>query len=300
MILKSGGTVVVCNTPFHQVPDKIVGHASSTELSCRLPHSSTANVAVGMVKGMYSMYRMTPSSSGGTNSEPSCRKTGTANTTGAAAPEITAHFRRSVQRTTGSYMRIIQRLIAWSSSRRIFPTSSAFATRESHVGRKSNRSTRASRRRSAGSSVIATCRDRWRCQSCGTMSNLEVHHLQFCSHAGGRFRTKLDYALLYLSHSNPLRAVSERRAVRYIGFKLEEQRKVDEPHIRLAGMESASAKPPIPRRKVGLRSSSTTSPISIFRFRLCPRQRFDDVQNNFSIYRSVVAKVSNDAIVHAD
>ena len=27
-------------------------------------------------------------------------------------------------------------------------------------------------------------RDGWRCQSCGTMSNLEVHHLQFRSHAG--------------------------------------------------------------------------------------------------------------------
>ena len=27
-------------------------------------------------------------------------------------------------------------------------------------------------------------RDRWRCQSCGTMSNLEVHHMQFRSHSG--------------------------------------------------------------------------------------------------------------------
>ena len=27
-------------------------------------------------------------------------------------------------------------------------------------------------------------RDGWRCQSCGTMSNLEVHHKQFRSHAG--------------------------------------------------------------------------------------------------------------------
>ncbi len=27
-------------------------------------------------------------------------------------------------------------------------------------------------------------RDGWRCQSCGTMSNLEVHHRQFRSHAG--------------------------------------------------------------------------------------------------------------------
>ena len=27
-------------------------------------------------------------------------------------------------------------------------------------------------------------RDGWRCQSCGAMSNLEVHHRQFCSHSG--------------------------------------------------------------------------------------------------------------------
>jgi ATP-dependent DNA helicase RecQ len=27
-------------------------------------------------------------------------------------------------------------------------------------------------------------RDGWRCQSCGTMSNLEVHHHQFRSHSG--------------------------------------------------------------------------------------------------------------------
>jgi 5-methylcytosine-specific restriction endonuclease McrA len=28
-------------------------------------------------------------------------------------------------------------------------------------------------------------RDGWRCQSCGTMSNLEVHHKQFRSPSGG-------------------------------------------------------------------------------------------------------------------
>ncbi len=28
------------------------------------------------------------------------------------------------------------------------------------------------------------CRDGWRCQSCGTMSNLEVHHRQYRSHSG--------------------------------------------------------------------------------------------------------------------
>jgi 5-methylcytosine-specific restriction endonuclease McrA len=27
-------------------------------------------------------------------------------------------------------------------------------------------------------------RDNWRCQSCGTMSNLEVHHMKFRSHSG--------------------------------------------------------------------------------------------------------------------
>ena len=27
-------------------------------------------------------------------------------------------------------------------------------------------------------------RDGWKCQSCGTMSNLEVHHKQFRSHSG--------------------------------------------------------------------------------------------------------------------
>ncbi len=27
-------------------------------------------------------------------------------------------------------------------------------------------------------------RDSWRCQSCGTMSNLEVHHREFRSHSG--------------------------------------------------------------------------------------------------------------------
>jgi 5-methylcytosine-specific restriction endonuclease McrA len=27
-------------------------------------------------------------------------------------------------------------------------------------------------------------RDNWRCQACGSMRNLEVHHLQFRSHSG--------------------------------------------------------------------------------------------------------------------
>lgn len=29
------------------------------------------------------------------------------------------------------------------------------------------------------------CRDGWRCQSCGAMTNLEVHHKDFRSHSGG-------------------------------------------------------------------------------------------------------------------
>ena len=28
------------------------------------------------------------------------------------------------------------------------------------------------------------CRDNWRCQSCGALSNLEVHHREFRSHSG--------------------------------------------------------------------------------------------------------------------
>jgi 5-methylcytosine-specific restriction endonuclease McrA len=28
-------------------------------------------------------------------------------------------------------------------------------------------------------------RDNWRCQSCGSMKNLQVHHLTFRSHSGG-------------------------------------------------------------------------------------------------------------------
>jgi len=179
-------------------------------------------------------------------------------------------------------MRIIQRLIAWSSSRRISYEQRVRNPAEPH--RTKIKSIDASQQKAQR----RVERDR---HMPGPLAlSIVWHDVQPGSPSSavsqprrGRFRTKLDYARLDLSHSHPLRAVNERRAVRYIGFKLEELRKVDEPHIRLAGMESASAKPPIPSRKVGLRSSSTTSPISIFRFRLCPRQRVDDVQNNFSI-----------------
>jgi 5-methylcytosine-specific restriction endonuclease McrA len=35
------------------------------------------------------------------------------------------------------------------------------------------------------------CRDGWRCQSCGTMSNLEVHHKEFRSHSGADSKENL-------------------------------------------------------------------------------------------------------------
>jgi 5-methylcytosine-specific restriction endonuclease McrA len=34
-------------------------------------------------------------------------------------------------------------------------------------------------------------RDGWRCQSCGTMSNLEVHHMEFRSHSGADLEENL-------------------------------------------------------------------------------------------------------------
>jgi 5-methylcytosine-specific restriction endonuclease McrA len=34
-------------------------------------------------------------------------------------------------------------------------------------------------------------RDGWRCQSCGTMSNLEVHHKEFRSHSGANSEENL-------------------------------------------------------------------------------------------------------------
>jgi 5-methylcytosine-specific restriction endonuclease McrA len=34
-------------------------------------------------------------------------------------------------------------------------------------------------------------RDGWRCQSCGAMSNLEVHHREFRSHSGGDSESNL-------------------------------------------------------------------------------------------------------------
>jgi len=34
-------------------------------------------------------------------------------------------------------------------------------------------------------------RDNWRCQSCGGMSNLHVHHITYRSHSGGDFEPNL-------------------------------------------------------------------------------------------------------------
>jgi 5-methylcytosine-specific restriction endonuclease McrA len=42
-------------------------------------------------------------------------------------------------------------------------------------------------------------RDRWRCQSCDTMSNLEVHHKQFRSHSGTRLRREPNHGMLHVS-----------------------------------------------------------------------------------------------------
>jgi 5-methylcytosine-specific restriction endonuclease McrA len=44
-------------------------------------------------------------------------------------------------------------------------------------------------------------RDAWRCQSCGSMSNLEVHHKQFRSHAGHDSEDNL-ITLCTLCHAN--------------------------------------------------------------------------------------------------
>ena len=45
-------------------------------------------------------------------------------------------------------------------------------------------------------------RDGWRCQSCGTMSNLEIHHKQFRSHSGEDSDEKLDHPLRSMPRQN--------------------------------------------------------------------------------------------------
>jgi hypothetical protein len=44
-------------------------------------------------------------------------------------------------------------------------------------------------------------RDGWRCQSCGTMSNLEVHHKQFRSQSGEDSDENLISALYWMPQS---------------------------------------------------------------------------------------------------
>jgi 5-methylcytosine-specific restriction endonuclease McrA len=44
-------------------------------------------------------------------------------------------------------------------------------------------------------------RDAWRCQSCGTMSNLEIHHEQFRSHSGDNSEQNL-ITLCTTCHAN--------------------------------------------------------------------------------------------------
>ena len=49
-------------------------------------------------------------------------------------------------------------------------------------------------------------RDGWRCQSCGTMSNLEVHHREFRSHSGADSEENL-ITLCHVCHAqNHLRS----------------------------------------------------------------------------------------------
>jgi len=48
-------------------------------------------------------------------------------------------------------------------------------------------------------------RDSWRCQSCGAMSNLEVHHQRFRSHGGDDGESNL-ITLCSACHSNLHRA----------------------------------------------------------------------------------------------
>ena len=39
--------------------------------------------------------------------------------------------------------------------------------------------------------LLVLRRDRWRCQSCGSMTNLEVHHKEFRSHSGADLEENL-------------------------------------------------------------------------------------------------------------
>src|SRR5260370_41842987 len=90
------------------------------------------------------------------NSEPSLLYTGTVIATITIAPAITAHFQRNTQEQTGSYTRIITRLMGCFSSEWILPTSTAFVARASQRGRKLKFRMGVNTSRIAGSSVIAS------------------------------------------------------------------------------------------------------------------------------------------------
>jgi 5-methylcytosine-specific restriction endonuclease McrA len=55
-------------------------------------------------------------------------------------------------------------------------------------------------------------RDSWRCQSCGAMSNLEVHHKEFRSHSGDDSEVNLItlcavcHGMRHTGHNSTLRA----------------------------------------------------------------------------------------------
>ena len=45
-------------------------------------------------------------------------------------------------------------------------------------------------------------RDQWRCQSCGSIAGLEVHHIEPRGQLGGDVAEEFDHALLGLYHRN--------------------------------------------------------------------------------------------------
>ena len=55
-------------------------------------------------------------------------------------------------------------------------------------------------------------RDGWRCQSCGTMSNLEVHHKEFRSHSGAASEENL-ITLCAVCHARVHRPLGHERVV---------------------------------------------------------------------------------------
>ena len=54
-------------------------------------------------------------------------------------------------------------------------------------------------------------RDGWRCQSCGTMSNLEVHHMEFRSHSGADSEENLITLCAVMPCQSPWPTISRSR-----------------------------------------------------------------------------------------